>query len=90
MLAFEIWGPNLKNQCITLHIDNVAAVYILNKQSSKDKFIMCLVRRFVLACMKNNILTHCIHIDSFRNTLSDLVSRSKVADFHRLAPQMDR
>ena len=87
VLAFEIWGPNLKNQCITLHIDNVAAVYIINKQSSKDKFIMCLVRRFVLACMKNNILTHCI--DSFRNTLSDLVSRSKVADFHRLAPQTD-
>lgn len=90
VLAFEIWGPNLKNQCVTLHIDNVAAVYILNKQSSKDKYIMCLVRRFVLACMKNNILTHCIHIEGCRNTLSDLVSRSKVADFHRLAPQMDK
>ena len=37
VLALEIWGQELRDQCIILHIDNIAAVYILNKQSSKDK-----------------------------------------------------
>ena len=90
VLAFETWGANFRNKCVTLHIDNAAAVYILNKQSSKDQNIMCLVRRFVMACMRFNILTRCVHIEGRLNTLPDLVSRFKVEEFHRLAPEMDR
>ena len=74
VLALEIWGQELRDQCIILHIDNIAAVYILNKQSSKDKDIMVLVRRFVLACMKFNILTKCVHLEGSSNILPDLVS----------------
>ena len=33
VLAFEIWGAKLRNQCIILHTDNIAAVHILNKLS---------------------------------------------------------
>ena len=90
VLAFEIWGARFRDKCITLHIDNAAAVYILNKQSSKDQNIMCLVRRFVLACMRFNILTRCVHLRGSLNTLPDLISRFKVAEFLQLAPQMDR
>ena len=90
VLAFEIWGAQFRNKCVTLHIDNAAAVYILNKQSSKDQYIMCLVRRFVLSCMRFNILTRCVHIEGRFNILPDLVSRFKVEEFHQLAPQMDR
>ena len=74
VLALKIWGCDLSNKCITLHINNAAAVYILNKQSSKDKDIICLVRRFVLACMKFNILTRCVHVPGHSNTLPDLIS----------------
>lgn len=90
VLALEIWGQELRDQCIILHIDNIAAVYILNKQSSKDKDIMVLVRRFVLACMKFNILTKCVHLEGSSNILPDLVSRFQIKEFRRLAPQMDR
>ena len=90
VLALEIWGQELRDQCIILHIDNMAAVYILNKQSSKDKDIMVLVRRFVLACMKFNILTKCVHLEGSSNILPDLVSRFQIKEFRRLAPQMDR
>ena len=66
---------------------------ILNKQSSKDQYKMCLVRRFVLSCMRFNILTRltrCVHIEGRFNTsiLPDLVSRFKVEEFHQLAPQI--
>ena len=90
VLALEIWGQELRDQCIILHIDNIAVVYILNKQSSKDKDIMVLVRRFVLACMKFNILTKCVHLEGSSNILPDLVSRFQIEEFRRLAPQMDR
>ena len=90
VLALEIWGCDLSNKCITLHIDNAAAVYILNKQSSKDKDIMCLVRRFVLACMKFNILTKCVHVSGHSNTLPDLISRFQADAFLQASPEMDR
>ena len=49
---------------------------------------MCLVRRFVLSCMRFNILTRCVHIEGRLNILPDLVSRFKVEESHQLAPQI--
>lgn len=89
VLAFEIWGPLMCNSCITLHSDNYAVVYILNKQSSKDPSIMSLVRRFVLCCMKHNILIKAIHIPGKENILPDLLSRFQVQEFRISAPHMD-
>ena len=90
VLALEIWGSALKNSCITLHTDNVSVVYILNRQTSKDQHIMHLVRRFVLCCMKHNLLVKMVHVPGKQNTLADLVSRSKVSKFHAMAPWMDK
>ena len=89
VLAFEVWGHQLANKCISLHSDNMAVVQILNKQSSKEANIMFLVRRFVLCCMRNNILTKAYHIPGKKNILPDLISRFQVQEFHRLAPSMD-
>ena len=89
VLAFEIWGSNLANQCILLHSDNMAVVYILNSQTSKDKDIMFLVRHFVLCCMRFNILTKAVHIPGRENILPDLLSRFQREKFHQLAPDMD-
>lgn len=89
VLALEIWGPHLKNKCITLYSDNFAVVYIINKQSCKDTHIMKLVRRLVLSCMQYNILIQAKHIPGKENILSDLLSRLQVQKFHLLAPNMD-
>ena len=75
-LALEIRGSSLQNRCITLHTDNHAAVYILNKQTSKDRDIMRLVRCFVLCCMKHNLLIKTVHVLCKHNILADLISRS--------------
>ena len=89
VLAFEIWGSQLANKCISLHSDNMSVVHILNKQSSKDSDVMVLVRRFVICCMSFNILTKAFHIPGKKNVLPDLLSRFQVEEFHRLAPAMD-
>ena len=90
ILALEIWGPFLKNNCITLHTDNYAVVYILNRQTSKDQQIMHMVRRYVICCMTYNLLIKAVHVPGKSNVLADLLSRSQVAKLHALAPWLDR
>ena len=89
VLAFEVWGVSLANKCISLHSDNMAVVHILNKQTSKDKNIMFLVRRFVLSCMQHNILTRAVHIPGKLNTSADLLSRFQVKEFLLQSTAMD-
>lgn len=89
-LALEIWGSDLRNECVIIHSDNRAVVCIINKQTSKDQNIMKLVRRLVLCCMKHNILIRAEHIPGKCNILSDCLSRFQIYKFHKLAPQMDK
>ena len=90
VLAFKVWSEALRNQCITLHCDNYAVVYILNKQTSRDPSIMTLVRQFVVICMINNILIKAVHVPGEKNILPDLLSRFQVQDFKTRAPHMDQ
>ena len=89
VLALEIWDSSLKDRCITLHSDNYAAVYILNRHTSKDPHIMHLVRRYVLCCMKHNLMIKVVHVRGKENTLADFISRSQITKFHAMAPWMD-
>ena len=89
VLAFEIWGIQLSQNCIILHSDNAAVVHIINKQTCKVPVIMGLVPRLVLACMKYNILFKAEQILGKYNVLLDLLSRLQVERFHLLAPHMD-
>lgn len=90
VIAVETWGQALANQSILFHSDNIAVVEIINKISSKDTSVMCLVRRLVLACLRHNILFQAEHIPGKINTLPDLLSRLQVQKFFGLAPYMDR
>lgn len=55
VLAVEIWGNVLTNHKLLFFTDNAAVVDIINNTTSKDKVIMKLVRRLVLAALKYNI-----------------------------------
>lgn len=88
-LAMEVWGSKFTNKCISFHSDNMAVVDIINKMSSKDVYVMILVRRLVLACLNNNILFQAKHIPGRLNILPDLLSRLQVERFKTLAPAMD-
>ena len=67
----------------------MAVVEIINKNSSKDSKIMCLVRRLVVACLVHNIMFRSVHIKGVLNILPDLLSRLQVEKFRQLAPNMD-
>ena len=84
VLAMEIWGPSLRNQCLIAHTDNLAVVRKINRQTCKEASIMRLTRRLVL------IILSCMHISVKYKVHPDLLSRLQVKQIHRLAPQMDK
>jgi hypothetical protein len=86
VLSVEVWGSQLANKCVVFHSDNIAVVYIINKQTSKDPYIMRLVRRFVVACMKYNILRKAVHIQGHKNVLADLAFTFSVSGVQKESP----
>ena len=68
----------------------MAVVQVINKQTGKDRNLMKLLRRFIVHCLKLNILFRAKHVPGIDYVLSDKLSRLQIAEFHRLAPQMDQ
>ena len=71
---------------MVFHSDNMSVVYIINKQTSKDPHIIRLVRKFVVACMKYNILPKVVHIQGNKKVLTDLLSRFRFQEFRKRVP----
>ena len=86
LLAVKLWGELWKRQKILLHIDNEALVYVINKQSSKSKRLMKLVREFILLSMKLDIVFKAVHISSKSNGIADAISRIQLDRLKMLAP----
>ena len=86
VIAVEIWGHLLEKKKVVFHIDNLALVSIINKQTSKSKRTMELVRRLVLKLMLNNVVFKAKHIASVDNDIADSISRKQWQRFRELAP----
>ena len=89
VLALHIWGHLMADKCIIFFTDNAAVVDIINQQTSKHQGIMVLIRDLVLSCLRHNVLFHAKHIPGFYNTRADYISRSQVAKFKELSPDVD-
>ena len=89
LVAINLWGKRLCNLNIIIITDNKSLVSIINNQTVKNNnTCLTLLRKFVLSCLKFNILIRASHIYGKFNTLSDHLSRSQVSQFQLLAPEM--
>ena len=52
VLSLYLWGHTMRNHCILFFADNESLVYVINKQSTKDKSLMFFVRKLVLICLE--------------------------------------
>lgn len=86
VLSLEIWGDHLKNGKIMFYSDNMAVVEIINKQTCKDKVLMRLVRRLVIAALTYNIVFRAKHIKGKTNVIADHLSRSQFQKARAFAP----
>ena len=65
--------------------DNQAVVAVINNQSCKDKVMMRLVRRMVLAALTFNIVFRAKHIAGKSNVIADHLSRFHFQKARQLA-----
>jgi len=78
MAIINTFGYKLRNSRVLFHCDNQAIVAVINKQSSKDKKIMALLRPLVLALLNNQINFRASYISTHANIIADGLSRSQV------------
>ena len=77
-VLLNMFGHHLKNSNILFHCDNSAVTMIINKQSSKDKRVMQILRPLFLLLIKYNIQLKSQHIPGLLNYLPDKISRFQV------------
>ena len=63
---------------MTFMTDNAALVDIINKQTSKHKIVMILIRDMVLTTLKFNIFFTARHLPEKLNERADLISRFQI------------
>ena len=89
VIALRIWGPLMANSCVIFNTDNAALVDIMNHHTSKNKFMMILVRDLVLTSLRHNIMFRARHIQGVHNTPADYISGFPVDKFKELCPEVD-
>ena len=78
VLAVRQWGPVLANQRVLFLSDNAAMVAVINRQTTRDPQVMCLVRQLVVACLSFNICFRAKHYLSVSpNTIIIVVQHLK-------------
>ena len=90
VIAVQVWSKYFANKCIVFNTDNLSLVHVINKQTSKDKHIMFLLRLLVSTCLTFNIYFRAKHLTTKENVLCDYLSRSKVQQFLHMAPWADK
>lgn len=74
-MAVSIYAPSLTHHRVIFHCDNQAIVTVINKQTSKSKPIMSIIRPFVLLLLHYDIHFTAVHIPGISNVLCDSLSR---------------
>ena len=89
VVGLQIWGSQLANSRVLFWSDNQTVVQVVNKQTSKCREIMKLVRRLVVVCLQYNIQFKARYVPEAHNNIADSLSRFQMDRFARLAPEAD-
>ncbi len=68
--------------------DNDVLVHIINSQTTKEPYMMALVRALVLKSLAHNINFFSTNIPGLQNTNAALLSHVQVAEFYRKSLHM--
>ena len=85
VIGLVMWADRLQNQRVLFVSDNESVVHIINKQTTKDKGLLMLLRQLVLTCLRYNILFKARHIAGSKNILADSLSCLQVEKFKRVS-----
>ena len=71
-------GRELADKKVTFHCDNIAVVFAINKQTSRNSRVMKLLRPMVLTLLRYNTIFRAIHVPGVKNVICDSLSRNQV------------
>lgn len=77
-VLIKLFAKKIVNADLTFHCDNEAVVTVINKQTSKNPYLLKIIRLVVLEQLKHNFTLQCVHIPGLRNILADRISRFQV------------
>lgn len=80
VILFEFWIHLLSDSTVVLHIDNLAVVHVINRNSSRDPSLMQLMWRHMVLSLTHNIHFQAKHIVGVNNIAADLLSRLQVKE----------
>ena len=75
LLVVKLFGHKMAHSTVLFHCDNQAVVAVINKQTSRDKTLMRLLRPLILELLTHNIRFRAEYIPTDENSLADALSR---------------
>ena len=78
VMTAAIWGHEWVSKSVRFQCDNAAVVDIINSGSSRDNFVMHLVRCLAFITARYNFVVSSSHIHRVDNTVADALSRDKL------------
>ena len=88
-LGVKLYGKTLANKKLKIFSDNASVVEILNKFSSKSRFVMVFVRLIVLELLTHNISIKVFHLPGFKNVVADHLSRNSLQAARKVRPSLE-
>ena len=88
IFACIVWGPRLSKRHINFQCDNASLVIAINKGSSKDKFVMHLLRSLWFFVAHFDIYVTASHLPGLINITADHLSRGNVAQAFTVTPTL--
>ena len=73
--ALTNWGPSMANMAVLAHLDNAAAVAFITKGTSRNPYIIRILKDIARICLQYNINLHATFIRGIDNCIPDAISR---------------
>jgi hypothetical protein len=90
VVAAHLWGPAWSRLRVQFFCDNMAVVSVLNSGTSRSPDVMHLLRLLTLQACRHNFVFSAAHTPGRKNSAADALSRLRLQEFRRMAPQSDQ
>ena len=87
VFAAALWGSTWSEKSVRFQSDNAAVVALINNGSSRDEYLMHLMRCLAFIMAKFNFVVSAAHVRRIHNTLADALSRNRLTEFLNHYPQ---
>lgn len=75
VVALRLWGHKFRGKCLVVYCDNLSSCFVLNKGSTKCKFMQACLREICFLAAVGEFEIKASHIKGVSNRLPDLLSR---------------